>query len=63
MNIVLENRKKGKIDELEKLLKDKKIKGEEKEKIEKEITEVTEKQVQINWNEKQSATPTYLENL
>ena len=63
VNIILENRKKAKIEEMEKLLKDKKIKGEEREKIEKDMEEITEKQVQINWNEKESATPTYLENL
>ena len=63
VNIILENRKKTKIEDLDKLLKDKKIKGEEREKIEKELEEVKESQVQINWNENQKLIPTYLENL
>ena len=63
VNIILENRKKAKIEELEKLLKDKKIKGEERENLEKEMEEVKEKQVQINWNENQKLVPTYLENI
>ena len=63
VNIILENRKKAKIEELEKLLKDKKIKGEERENLEKEMEEVKEKQVQINWNENKKLAPTYLENI
>ena len=62
-NIILENRKKAKIEELVKLLNDKKIKGEERENLEKELEEVKEKQVQTNWNENQKLVPTYLENL
>ncbi len=62
-NIILENRKKAKIEELVKLLNDKKIKGEERENLEKELEEVKEKQVQINWNENQKLVPTYLENI
>jgi len=60
VNITLENRKKSKIEDLEKLLKDKKIKGEERENITKEIEKIKEVQVQINWNENQKLTPTYL---
>lgn len=63
VNIILENRKKTKIEDLEKILKDKKVKGEEREKIENEIEEITNSQVQINWNENQKLIPTYLENL
>jgi uracil-DNA glycosylase len=63
VNIILENRKKDKVEELEKLLKDKKIKGEEREKIEKEIEEVKEINVQINWNEDENFIPTYLNTL
>ena len=63
VNIILENRKKARIEDLEKLLEDKKIKGKEREKIEQEIEEVKEKQVQINWNENDKLIPTYLENL
>ena len=62
-NIILENRKKAKIEELVKRLNDKKIKGEERENLEKELEEVKEKQVQINWNENQKLVPTYLENI
>ena len=63
VNIILENRKKTKIEDLEKLLKDKKIKGEERENIEKKIEEVKESIVQINWNENQKLVPTYLNTL
>jgi len=63
VNITLENRKKTKIEDLEKLLKDKKIKGEERENINNEIEELKDTQVQINWNENQNITPTYLCNL
>lgn len=63
VNIILENRKKTRIEDLDKLLEDKKIKGKEREKIEQEIEEVKEKQVQINWNENDKLIPTYLENL
>lgn len=63
VNIILENRKKTKIEELEKLLKDKKLSSERVEEINKEIKKLQETQVQINWNENPKLTPTYLCNL
>ena len=63
VNITLENRKKTRVEELEKLLKDKKLSSERVEEINSEIKKWNETQVQINWNENEKLTPTYLCNL
>lgn len=63
VNITLENRKKTRIEELEKLLKDKKLGLGKIEEINSEIKKWNETQVQINWNENEKLTPTYLCNL
>jgi uracil-DNA glycosylase len=63
VNIILENRKNTKIEELEKLLKDKKLSSDKVDEINKEIKNLQESQVQINWNENSKLTSTYLCNL
>jgi len=60
VNIILENRKKTKIEDLEKLLKDKKLSKERVEEINKEILKTKETVYQINWNEDKDLPPAYL---